>query len=290
MMAADVRRAYFYAKVRRPVYIEIPAEDWEPGDEMRIAKLNFSLYGTRDAAQNWAAEYTGYLGSIGFEAGKATPCNFRHATQEIFVSVLGDDFTVTGPDEDLKWMEGQLRARYDIKNEFLGPDAHHQQEIRVLNRYIRWAQRGLEYEPDQRHAELIIRDMGMRKAHQAPIPGIAATKAEERQYAQSPQLNCKDATAFRGLAARLNYLALDRPELQFAAKETSKKMAQPREADWLKLKRVARYLVGAPTLHQVFEWQEAPTLLHTYTDSDWAGDRETRKSTSGGAATWGQHI
>ena len=66
-------------------------------------------------------------------------------------------------------------------------------------------------------------------------------------------------------------------------------MAQPREADWLKLKRVARYLVGAPTLHQVFEWQEAPTLLHTYTDSDWAGDRETRKSTTGGAVTWGRH-
>ena len=52
MMAADVRHAYFYAKVSRPVYIEIPAEDWEPGDEMIIAKLNLSLYGTRDAAQN----------------------------------------------------------------------------------------------------------------------------------------------------------------------------------------------------------------------------------------------
>ena len=63
-------------------------------------------------------------------------------------------------------------------------------------------------------------------------------------------------------------------------------MAQLREADWLKLKRVARYLVGAPTLLQVFEWQEAPTLLHIYTDSDWAGNRETDKSTSGGAVTW----
>ena len=52
MMSIDVRRAYFYAKTIRPVYIEIPKEDWELGNESRIARLNFSVYGTRDAAQN----------------------------------------------------------------------------------------------------------------------------------------------------------------------------------------------------------------------------------------------
>ena len=46
----DVKRAYFYARARRPVYIEIPIEDYEPGDELRVGKLNLSLYGTRDAA------------------------------------------------------------------------------------------------------------------------------------------------------------------------------------------------------------------------------------------------
>ena len=52
MMSIDVRRAYFYAKTICPVYIEIPKEDWEPGDEDRVARHNFSLYGTRDAAQS----------------------------------------------------------------------------------------------------------------------------------------------------------------------------------------------------------------------------------------------
>ena len=54
MMSIDVKRAYFYAPARRPVYIEIPIEDYEDGDEMMVGKLNLSLYGTRDAAQNWA--------------------------------------------------------------------------------------------------------------------------------------------------------------------------------------------------------------------------------------------
>ena len=58
MLSIDVKRAYFYAAARREIYIEIPMEDWQPGDADKVAKLNFSFYGTRDAAQNWAEEYT----------------------------------------------------------------------------------------------------------------------------------------------------------------------------------------------------------------------------------------
>ena len=43
---------------------------------MKVAKLNLSLYGTRDAAQNWTEEYTKKLVDLGFTAGVATPCYF----------------------------------------------------------------------------------------------------------------------------------------------------------------------------------------------------------------------
>ena len=36
-MSVDVRRACFYAKATRPVFMEIPIEDFEPGDEGKIA-------------------------------------------------------------------------------------------------------------------------------------------------------------------------------------------------------------------------------------------------------------
>ena len=91
------------------------------------------------------------------------------------------------------------------------------------------------------------------------------------------------------MAARLNYLGFDRADLQYAPKEVAQKMAGPREADWAKLKRVARYLVGAPRLVQRFCLQDLPAKLNTFTDSDCAGDKETGKSTSGGAIAWGNH-
>ena len=49
----DVRRAYFYAPARRRVFVELPPEDYQPGDEHICGLLQYSLYGTRDAAQNW---------------------------------------------------------------------------------------------------------------------------------------------------------------------------------------------------------------------------------------------
>ena len=93
-----------------------------------------------------------------------------------------------------------------------------------------------------------------------------------------PPLNPTASTQYRGAAARLNYLALDRSDIQFATKEASKYMAAPTEGNWLLLKRIGRYLKGNPRLVQMFRWQGATRALHTYTDSDWADDKSDRKS------------
>ncbi len=66
-------------------------------------------------------------------------------------------------------------------------------------------------------------------------------------------------------------------------------MARPTSRDWLLLKRLARYVVGTPRVVYTYEWQSAPSELETYADSDWAGCKSTRRSTSGGAATLGTH-
>ena len=41
----------------------------EEGDGLRVGKLNLSLYGTRDAAMNWAKKFTDVLVGAGFVKG-----------------------------------------------------------------------------------------------------------------------------------------------------------------------------------------------------------------------------
>ena len=290
MMTIDVKRAYFYAKSRRPIYIEIPIEDFEAGDQHNVARLRLSLYGTRDAAQNWAREYTQFLQKNGFEIGKASPCNFAHASRDLALTVHGDDFTAVGPEEELRWFKSIMEKQYEVKTKLLGPEEGMEREVRVLNRTISWEADGIRYEPDQRHAEIIVQEMGLEGGNSVVTPILADEPDVKEQREKSAELSPQEASRYRAIVARLNYLALDRPDLQYAAKSACRHMAAPREHDWKTVKRVARYLIGCPRAVQNFVWQRMPTAVTTYVDSDWAGDRTTRKSTSGGAMCLGKHL
>jgi hypothetical protein len=95
-------------------------------------------------------------------------------------------------------------------------------------------------------------------------------------------------TAFRGAAARGNYLAADRMDAMFACKEICRWMSKPSEHSWLALKRVCRFFAGRPRL--VYKYpQQSVEEVDVYTDTDWAGCPKTRKSTSGGCVMLGRH-
>ena len=147
-----------------------------------------------------------------FKMGKASPCSFHHEELELLVTVHGDDFTVTGPMESLLWMEEKMKQKFEVTSEILGPEEGSKKEIKVLNRTIRWTSSGVEYEPDQRHADLIITEMGMTKAKTVVSPTAPEDKDEKNIRDSSQELRKEDASRYRGLAARLNYLALDRTD------------------------------------------------------------------------------
>ena len=67
----DIKRAYFHAKAIRDVYVDLPSQDWEEG---MCGKLEKSMYGTRDAAQNWEREYESAFLDVKFQQGKSFPC------------------------------------------------------------------------------------------------------------------------------------------------------------------------------------------------------------------------
>ena len=89
----DIRRAFFHAKAKRAVYVELPPEEAQDG---MCGKLNKAMYGTRDAAQNWEFAYAEYMEELGFVRGTASPCLFWHPGRELRVVVHGDDFAILG--------------------------------------------------------------------------------------------------------------------------------------------------------------------------------------------------
>jgi hypothetical protein len=66
-------------------------------------------------------------------------------------------------------------------------------------------------------------------------------------------------------------------------------MKEPVKGDLRALRRLAQYLADSPRLVYQFAWQDAADLA-VYTDTDFAGCRASRRSTSGGCAMRGRHL
>ena len=182
----------------------------------------------------------------GFVAGRYNPCMFHHPQRHILCLVHGDDFVSVADPEQLTWLKGKLQGRFEIKTTTVGSQESEGEvrEARILNRVIRVTDDGWEYEADQRHADLIIQETGADKMGTLTHPGGDKKAMEEEE--KSKGLVGAEATRFRAVAARANYLAADRPDVQYAVKEICRKMAVPVEGDWHKLVRLGRYLKGAP--------------------------------------------
>jgi hypothetical protein len=279
----DARKAHLHAFADRVVFTQLPPEDAAPGYCARLVRC---LYGTRDAPKRWEAFLAEQLVALGFAKGRASPCCYFHAQLQVRCIVHGDDFVLSGRAAALDTVKAGMHERFLLKElGRLGGDTGELQELRVLNRIIRWTPLGLKYEADPRHAEILVRGVaGAERALSAP-----GTHSKDFEGPSEHELPDSVARLFRSFAARANYLAMDRPDLSHATKELCRRMSAPRAADLQALLRVARYLVGAPRLVYEYPWQRS-TLLRAFSDSDFAGCVSTRLSTSGGAALLGAHL
>ena len=106
------------------------------------------------------------------------------------------------------------------------------------------------------------------------MPGAKAPKEEqdeetiEEQRQEAEELDTEDARRYWAVAARPNYLAADRVDIKFSAKEAARAMSAPLKRHWHLLNKIGRYLIGTPRLIIKFPWQERVDVVTTYTDSD----------------------
>ena len=268
VLLIDISRAYFNARTDEadPVYVELPPE--LGATEGSCGLLKRHMYGTRRAAEGWQDECSSFLRELGFVQGAASACVFRHPGKHIVASVHGDDFTASGAKPTLEWFENQMRSRYELTvGGRLGPGVGDNKEATVLNRMVRWTSLGIEYEANPRQAECLVADVQLEGANGVATPGL---KPLPHQIAAEEPLPQSQHTPFRGNAARANYLAPDRPDITYSAKEVCRWMSAPGTLSEAALKRLVRYLADMSRLVPKFEYQTA-SQLDVYTDTDWAG-------------------
>ena len=158
--------------------------------------------------------------------------------------------------------------------------------MKILNRIVKWAGSGLEYEADPGQIEHMIVDLGLEGAKTV---GTAGDKIDAAKIMADQPLGWETHTLYRAFTARGNYLAADTPDAQLASKELYRWMVGRTELGLQGLKRLRRYLEGHRPL--IYEYRFRCTeRVEVYSDTDCVGCIKTCKSTSGGCLMLGGHL
>ncbi|XP_073223472.1 secreted RxLR effector protein 161-like [Cicer arietinum] len=89
-----------------------------------------------------------------------------------------------------------------------------------------------------------------------------------------------DPLLYRQLVGSLNYLTITRPDISFAVQQVSQFMHSPRHLHLVAVRRIIRYLLGTSQRGLFFPVGTIPKLI-AYSDADWAGCPDTRRSVTG---------
>ena len=109
-----------------------------------------------------------------------------------------------------------------------------------MNRIVSWHGRvGVKYGFDPRHIEIIVEQLKLRDAKFANSPGIR-DEGRIQEYHEN-QLDTKEASSYRAIVARCNYIAPDRPDIAYVVKDLARHMTNLTNGDLQRLKRFGRF-------------------------------------------------
>lgn len=262
-----------------------------PGDT-RVWKLKKTLYGLKQAPREWYKVLSKGLQLLGFTQSEHDQALWHGMFCGARVVLLHwvDDLLLAGPD-----LRALQRCKELILAKFKGRDLG--EATAYLGMMIQRDRkaRTLTLSQPTRVADLLER-FRMGECTPRPIPmaaGADYSKTRAEPTGNRPADVLFDRTTFMECVGSLLYLATTtRPDIAAATSMLARSMNNPSKRHWHLAKQVLAYLAGTPDLGITYRGGDDFTF-HCYTDADFAGCEDTRKSRSGyafilagGAVCW----
>jgi hypothetical protein len=274
----DVKNAFLHGTLSETVYCSQPAGFVDPTRPEMVCRLNKSLYGLKQAPRAWYSRFATFLVSLGFTEAKSDTSLFvyRRGDETAYLLLYVDDIVLTASSQHL--LQTIIRS---LQQEFAMKD------LGVLHHFL-----GVTVEPrpsglflhQRQYALDILERAGMTNCKPCTTP--VDTKGKQSE-AEGPSVT--DPTAYRSLAGALQYLTFTRPDITYAVQQVCLHMHDPREPHLTALKRLLRYLRGTVDYGLLLHRSSSADLV-VYTDADWGGCPDTRRSTSGYAVFLGGNL
>ena len=139
-------------------------------------------------------------------------------------------------------------------------------KIYFLGRVIERTARGYSVEANPKYIRNVINVLGLEEAKPVMTPSVKRTPTTESLV----ELEGERRAMYRTVVGKLLYMCQERADVMYSVKETARKITCPTESEEMNLKRIVRYLKGAPSAKSLIEIITPSKFVNVYTDSDWA--------------------
>jgi hypothetical protein len=289
MHQLDIKTAFLNGELEEQVYMKQPP-GYEEGGPNKVCHLKKTLYGLRQAPRAWHLRLTEELNKLGAHVSDADPGLYIYKTQNetVYLLVWVDDILLASSSMNaINAVKKALMKTFDSRDLgeakfFVGLSI----ERKRTNRSIKLAQK------------LAITDLvhkfGLKDAKTRGVPMSVATKLTKTE--DNPLDTAK--YPYSELVGSLMYLAVcTRPDIAQATGSLARYMANPSVIHWTAALGVLRYLAATQDHGILYEPSYDSDKIKGYADADYAGDIDTRRSTTGyvfilngGAISWSSRL
>jgi hypothetical protein len=268
----DVKSAFLHGELVEQVFVDQPPGYIKKGSKGLVYKLKKALYGLKQAPRAWYNRIDNYFSKAGFHK-----CPYEHTLyiktrgrgNLLIVCLYVDDLIFTGNDEDMfKVFKQSMMKEFEMTD--LGKMKF------FLGIEVTQSAGGIFICQRKFAREVLVR-FGMDDCNSVQIPIIPGTKLTRDDGGAKI-----DSTYYKQMIGSLMYMTTTRPDLTYAVSLISRFMEAPTELHHQAVRKILRYLKGTLDYGLFYKTQKSVKCeLIGFSDSDYAGDAEDRKSTSG---------
>ncbi|GJW14719.1 hypothetical protein Tco_0018852, partial [Tanacetum coccineum] len=274
----DVKSAFLYGTIDEEVYVMQPPGFEDPEFPDKVYRVEKAMYGLHQAPRAWYGTLSKYLLANGFQRGTIDQTLFirKHKGEFLLVQVYVDDIIFGSSNPKLcREFEALMHDKFKMSamgelTFFLG--------LQVLQKND-----GIFISQDKYVGD-ILKKFGYTDVRTAKTP-----MDKENPWGKDGPGKDVDLHLYRSMIGSLMYLTASRPDIMFAVCVCARHQVTPKECHLHAVKRIFRYLKGQPLLGLWYP-KESPFDLVAYSDSDYDGDNQDRKSTTRGCQFLGRRL
>jgi transposase InsO family protein len=280
----DVKTAFLHGELEEEIYLVQPEGLEVPGQEHLVCKLKKSLYGLKQSPRCWNTKLNGFLEEQGFKRCISDPSIYwkKSGKEQIYVAVYVDDLLIMSENlEEVNKVKADLSSRFEMvdfgeANVVLGIRIRRDKKQGILT-----------LDQEKYVVDVLERfNMGECKGVDTPIStGVILSK--EQCPTNEEERRAMQGIPYRAIIGSLMYLMVStRPDIAAAVGMLSRFLENPGRSHYEAAKRVLRYISKTRNMGLVF-FNHGVIEVSGYSDSDWGGCVDTRRSTTGYVYTLG---